>query len=70
MRNKEDKMEVWSDLIKGSNTVIWCDELLVQQSKGNCKWLSVDSESNDEEHPGKKQERMKGIRLLRNTLKI
>ena len=33
MRNKEDIMEHWSNLIKGSNTVIWCDGLVVQQSK-------------------------------------
>ena len=54
MRNKEDIMELWSNLIRGSNTVIWCDGLLVQQSKGNRKRPSVDSESDDEEHPIKK----------------
>ena len=33
MRNKEDIQELWCNLQKGSNTVIWCDGLLVQQSK-------------------------------------
>ena len=57
MRNK-DIMELWSNLIKGSNTVNWCDGLFVQQSKGSaasgCKRpSSLDSDS-DDERPAKK----------------
>ena len=45
MRNKEDIQELWCNLQKGSNTIIWCDGLLVQQSKTTHKRPSLDSDS-------------------------
>lgn len=43
MRNEEDILELLSNLQKGSNTVIWCDGLLIQQSKTTRKRPSLDS---------------------------
>ena len=46
-------MELWSNLIKGSNTVIWCDGLVVKQSKDTTasgrKRPSLDSDGDAEE---------------------
>ena len=32
MRNKEDRKELWSNLLKGSSTVLWCDGLLIKMA--------------------------------------
>ena len=56
MRNKEDIMELWSTLLKGSNTVICCDRLLVQQSTSR-KRPSLDTDSDDEDRPKMKKKK-------------
>ena len=55
MRNKEDIQELWYNLQRGSNIVIWCDGLLVQQSKTTHKRPSLDSDSDDEAQPSTKK---------------
>ena len=56
MRNKEDIQDLWCNLQRGSNTVIWCDALLVQQSgKTTHKRPSLDSDSDDEAQPSTKK---------------
>ena len=69
MRNKEDIMELWYNLIKGSNTVNWRDGLFVQQSKGSaasgCKCPSSLESNSDDEHPAtktKKDERDSAVK--------
>ena len=44
-------------MLKGSNTVIWCDGLLVQQSTASRKRPSLDSDSDDEDRPKKKKKK-------------
>ena len=55
MRNQTDVLELWSNLQKGFNTVMWCDGLFVKQSKtSTSRKRSMDSDSDDEEHSTKK----------------
>ena len=54
MRNEDDILELLSNLERGSNTVIWCDGLLIQRSKTTRKRPSLDSDSDDEECSTKK----------------
>ena len=63
---KKDIQELWCNLVQ---TLIWCDGLLLQQSKSTRKRPSLDSDSDDEaQHSTKKTK--KGEKLLRNALKI
>ena len=53
MRNEEDIHELFSSLLKGSNTIIWCDGLVTHQTS-TVRKRPLDSDSDDEERPTKK----------------
>ena len=68
MRNEEDIREVLCSLQKGSNTVIWCDGLVTEQSKTSRKRQSLDSDSDDEERPTKKTKKEENDSAVRKCI--
>ena len=69
MRNKENILELWSNLQRGTNTVVWCDGLLVQQNKTSRKRPSLDSDSDDEECPTKKTKKEEKDSAVKKCIK-
>ena len=67
MRNVEDIRKLWSTLQKGSNMVVWCDGLAMQQSKAARKWQSLDSDS-DDECPAKKTKKEERDSVVRKCI--
>ena len=55
MRNEDDIHELFSILLNGSNTIIWCDGLVTHQTSAVRK-RPLDSDSDDEQHPTREGE--------------
>ena len=48
IRSKEDLLEVWSNMKKGSNIILWCDGLKKRSTSENNKGaISSDSSEDD-----------------------
>ena len=58
IRSKEDLLEVWSNLKKGGNIILWCDGLKKSTNKKGA--MSNDSSEDDDEEVVKRQLRRKG----------
>ena len=66
IRNKEDLIEVWSSIKKGSNIILWCDGLK-KKSAGQSKKAAISSDSSDNDEEEVQETVMKERKRAKST---
>ena len=69
IRSKEDLLEVWSNMKKGSNIILWCDGLKKSISESKKGAISISSDSSEDEEEIQETVKRKGRGQRKQTKK-
>ena len=69
IRSKEDLLEVWSNMKKGSNIILWCDGLKKSISESKKGAISISSDSSEDEEEIQETVKRKRKRPRKQTKK-